>query len=145
MRTIIGLDGKTHAWNYHRIASKGAKRESRSKYHLRARDIIREIYPGHIVLEEVTLPGSRQRGKGYKLSLDFFIPMLDLAVEVHGQQHYHFIPFFHKDKRGFVQALNRDDDKAEWCEMNGVDLVILKYSDFEDDWKQQLKRRTNNS
>ena len=141
MRTIIGLDGREHKWNWSNKPPK--KRNDVSKYHKLARQLISKTYPSYLVYEELPLPGSRKPGKGFKLFMDFYIPGLNLAIEVHGRQHYEFVPFFHKTKRGFAQALNRDDDKKEWCEINGIDLIELSYLETEDDWTYKLTSRSS--
>ena len=30
---------------------------------------------------------------------------------------------------------------AEWCEKNQIELIVLKYSDTEDKWREQIERR----
>lgn len=142
MKEVIGLNGKTYKWNLSGYkVYENEDRAARSKYHLAARKLIRKVYGTYRIIEEVKLPGSGSAAKKSALFLDFYIPSIYLAVEVHGEQHYKFIPFFHKTKAGYIQAQNRDDDKKEWCRINDVDLVTLKYSDSEDDWEQQLRQR----
>ena len=68
------------------------------------------------------------------------IPVIRLAVEVHGRQHYEHIPFFHETKKDFVLAKARDEDKVDWCELNNIELITLKYSETDDEWRKQLKR-----
>lgn len=80
-------------------------------------------YPQQTILEDFIIPGS-------KLSLDFFIPRLKKAYEVNGDQHYQSIPFFHGaiNENKFAKQVNRDIKKAEWCEMNGIDLIEIRES-----------------
>lgn len=73
------------------------------------------------------------------LFLDFFIPQIKLAIEVHGQQHYEYTPFFHKTKADFLLAKAKDEDKIEWCEINKVDIVVLKYCDTDEQWREQIE------
>ena len=35
----------------------------------------------------------------------------------------------------------RDKIKLEWCEINNINLIELKYSDNIDLWRQQIERR----
>ena len=65
------------------------------------------------------------------------MPSISLAIEVHGRQHYEFVPFFHKTKSDFLLARKRDRDKAEWCNLNNVTLVVLPH-DEEDKWKNLI-------
>ena len=62
-----------------------------------------------------------------------------MAIEVHGQQHYEYSPFFHKTKAGFYQSLKRDEIKTEWCKLNNFNLDMWSGSDGED-IKKILKR-----
>ena len=62
-----------------------------------------------------------------------------IAVEVHGRQHYEHIPFFHKTKRDFLLARARDEDKQDWCELNNIELIVLKYSGSDDEWRTAIK------
>ena len=87
------------------------------------------------------MPGSVNPAKKSVLYLDFLIPNVKIGVEVHGRQHYEYIPFFHKSKAGFLQAQSRDRTKAEWCEKTQIELIVLKYSDTEDKWREQIERR----
>lgn len=65
-----------------------------------------------------------------RLQLDFYIDELRMAVEVQGEQHYRFIPHFHKDLAGFYALQKRDKDKAYLCEKNGVELYeVFTYTD----------------
>jgi very-short-patch-repair endonuclease len=101
--------------------------------------LLKEIYHSYRILEEVKLPGSTASHRRSVLYLDFFIPNLRLGIEVHGQQHYEYSPFFHKNKAAFLKAQSRDEDKLKWCELNDIELVVLKYSDNEDDWRNTIK------
>jgi len=73
------------------------------------------------------------------LFLDFLIPQIKLAIEVHGQQHYEYTPFFHKNKADFISGQAKDEDKIEWCELNRVDIIVLKYSDTDEQWRDQIE------
>ena len=67
------------------------------------------------ILEEVTLPGTKTSSRRTLLYADLYIPNRDLIVEVHGEQHFKFNSFFHKDKMAFFKAQARDKDKRAWC------------------------------
>ena len=137
-----GFNGKIYSWNLDKYTVYGDNdRSVRSKYHLLARKIIKEVYSSYRLLEEVKLPGSVDTRKMSVLYVDFFIPNLSIAIEVHGQQHYEYIPFFHKTKLGFAQALVRDSKKQDWCDLNDIELIVLKYSESEDEWRRKLQRR----
>jgi len=130
---VIDLDGKKSVLKLTGYTVGIQNRVARSKYHLEARKLLRKTYPTLQLLEEVSIP-IRQ---GITLYLDFFLPLIKLCVEVHGEQHYKFIPFFHTDKIGFLRQLGRDRDKEEWCNINNINLIILKY-DKMDNWSEQV-------
>lgn len=92
---------------------------------------IDKLYPGQTVLEEFFIPGE-------KLRIDFFLPRLKLAVEVMGEQHFKYNPFFHGNKEGFMASKARDTRKALWCELNDIKLVMVDESMSEEDIEKVL-------
>jgi hypothetical protein len=137
---VVGLNNKEYILDIKKYIIKNNDTKKKSRYHILARELLNDmfVYP---VLEEVKLPGSRCPSKKSTLFLDFFIPQIDLAVEVHGKQHYEYCKFFHKTKAGFLTSLKRDSIKEEWCEKNEINLIILKYSDTVEDWRKQIDSR----
>lgn len=136
---VFGINGKEYVWNLSKYDIKNDNTRSRSKPHLRARSLLKEIYHSYRILEEVKLPGSTARHKKGVLYLDFYIPQIKKAFEVHGQQHYAYNPFFHKNMADFILAKGRDEDKMVWCDLNGVDLVVLNCSNTDEEWRQQIE------
>jgi len=135
----IGINGREYTWNLNGYNVAANDTRKRSKYHMRARSLLREIFHSYRMLEEVKLPGSTVSHRKGVLFLDFLIPQIKLGIEVHGQQHYEYTPFFHKNKADFVIAKAKDEDKIEWCELNKVDLIVLKYSDTDAQWREQIE------
>ena len=111
----------------------------RSFYHLQARELIVELFHPYQVLEEVTLPGSSM--KRSKLALDFLIPSCTIGIEVHGEQHFKYTPFFHKSKAGFAQAKKRDLDKKEWCRINDIKLIELRWDESVEYWREKIEHQ----
>ena len=136
---VIGINGKEYIWNLTAYDVFNDDTRKRSKYHIRARAILKEIYNSYRILEEVKLPGSTALHRKSVLYLDFYIPSIKLGVEVHGQQHYEYNSFFHRSKADFIKGQVRDDDKISWCELNGIELITLKYSESDDEWRQRIK------
>ena len=62
------------------------------------------------------------------LELDCYNPGLKLAAEYNGEQHYKYIPFFHKNKEAFLNQKYRDDMKHRICKEKGIDLIIIPYT-----------------
>jgi|APSaa5957512622_1039677.scaffolds.fasta_scaffold203420_2 hypothetical protein len=127
--TTTDLDGYESAW-----IPKAGRSSNASKLHLIAKDIIKELYPVHIILEEVTLPIRR----GTKLRADFFIPSHLIIVEVQGKQHFEFNSFHYNNRRDFAKAKARDGLKKEWTYLNDIELVELPYNESRDEWVGRL-------
>lgn len=137
---VIGINGKEYTWNLTNYAVFKDNIRARSKYHLRARNLLKEIFHSYRILEEVKLPGSTAKHRKGVLYLDFYIPQINKAFEVHGQQHYEFTPFFHKTKANFILSVTKDQDKETWCELNNIKLLILKYSESDEQWRNQIEQ-----
>ena len=137
---VTGLNNKEYNLDLKKYIVRENNTKKKSKYHLLARNLIKEVFNSYTILEEVKLPGSRDPSKKSVLFLDFLIPGVMMGIEVHGQQHYEFSQFFHKTKAGYYQSLKRDQTKEEWCKLNGINLTVLKYSDNIKKWKKQIER-----
>jgi hypothetical protein len=62
------------------------------------------------------------------LELDGYNEELQLAYEYNGEQHYEYIPFFHRaGLSGLVKQKERDKLKEELCIKNGIYLIIIPY------------------
>lgn len=103
-----------------------------SSYHNAAREIIKEKYPTLQIIEEH--PIKVEKTTYY---LDFYLPLIKLAVEVQGSQHYEFSALFHGSQAGFIAQKKRDVAKAEFLEDKGIRLVALKFNEQEK-WKDQI-------
>ena len=135
---VYGLNGREYNLDLKKYIRND--RSKRSFYHIRAREIIKDIFHGYTVLEEVKLPGSVNPAKRSVLYLDFFISNVKIAIEVHGQQHFKYTPFFHKSKAGFLKAKARDRNKAEWCDINDINLIVLRFDESEEYWREKIER-----
>lgn len=137
----VGFDGKTRTWNTSKHVISNDDPRRRSNLHIRARKILQNLFLYDTILEEVSLPGSHKPSRRSTLYADFFIPQRRLVVEVHGRQHYEYISHFHSTKAAFHKARGRDKDKIRWCDINSIDIVILKYSNADEEWKQSILDR----
>ena len=108
---------------------------NKSSYHLAARSILSSIYPTMQILEELPICVR----KSEILYLDFYLPLNKIAVEVHGEQHYKFIPYYHRDILGFMKSKNRDKDKMMWCDMNGIRYIELPFNESLELWHNRIK------
>lgn len=122
---VFDLDGNQHKWTL-----KHSPKSNCSSYHRFARDLLKEIYPLDTICEELILPG-------LGLTVDFFLPLRRLGVEVQGEQHYKFNKHFHKDEFGFGRSRLRDNDKKRWFEVNNLNFVELNWEN-QDEWRNQI-------
>ncbi len=90
----------------------------RSKRQYEVGQILKQRYKLDSILEDVTIPGTR-------LSLDFYLPQRQIAVEVQGEQHGEFNPFFHEDMSDFNAQQDRDAQKLQFCELNNIKLLTF--------------------
>ena len=134
-----GLDGQIHNWKLHGYVVRASESRPRSKLHLKARTILKDIFPTVQILEEVAAPITRTE----KLFFDFYINTVKLVVEVHGQQHYKFNTLFHSSAQDFANQRKRDRRKAEWCEYNNITYVELPYNEDEDQWRFRINQRND--
>ena len=99
---------------------------SKSKFQKNVKSFLKEYWSNHVVFEEFPVVGTR-------LSLDFFNANKHIAIEVQGDQHTKYVPFFHgKYKNNYLQQLKRDHQKQQFCELNNIKLVEIYSSDIID-------------
>tara|TARA_R100000808_G_C2147285_1_gene155232 strand:- start:2669 stop:3085 length:417 start_codon:yes stop_codon:yes gene_type:complete len=132
---VTGFDGREHALTFKRFRGNSG-RDNKSSHHIRARELLSELFPYQRIYEEVTLPGSKTISTGL-LYADFLIPNKYIIVEVHGKQHYEYCSHFHKTKADFMKSRKRDKKKIEWCELNDFTIIVLPYNK-EDQWKNLI-------
>ncbi len=133
---IRGLDDKIYLWSPLTAAS---RTPVRSKLHKKAYDLLEKFYPYDTILEEVTLPGSKDQFGKKSLRADMFLPARRILIEVHGEQHYKFNKFFFKNKLHFYRAKARDLDKREWCHLNDIEFIVLNYNEDLDEWERKIR------
>jgi len=96
---------------------------SRSKFQFFVKQHIKQYWFNHIVFEEFPIVGT-------KLSLDFYNANKKIAIEVQGQQHIKYTPFFHGNyKNNYLAQLDRDKKKLKFCEINDLRLIEIYPND----------------
>lgn len=130
---VRDLDG--NAGNWHLTGHIAYGTINKSDLHIRARSILHNEYPTLQVLEEVPI----SIRKGETLYLDFYLPLKKICCEVHGEQHYKFVQFYHQNMMGFLKSQKRDREKAEWCELNGIKYITFPFDRTDEEWKEILK------
>lgn len=82
---------------------------------------------------------------GQNLEIDVYNDDLKLAFEYSGQQHYKYIPFFHKNYEAFQTQRYRDEMKKTKCKENGITLIEIPYTikieDIESFIRLELNKR----
>lgn len=133
---VLDLSGKKKPWKLTGHLSTNQKYidRPRSELHVTARKLLAELFPTLQILEEVPI----HIDNNITLYLDFYLPLLQTAVEVHGQQHYAFNSFYHSKKWDFIIQKQNDKIKKQWCDLNNIDLIILPYNEKIDEWKQRF-------
>lgn len=129
---VIGLDGTSTYWKLSGNITKATL--NKSSLHIRARNLLYDMFPTMQILEEVSIPVR----KSEVLYLDFYIPLKKICIEVHGEQHYKFVQFYHNTILGFIKAKKRDSDKKEWCDTNSIIYVDLPYDETDDKWRERI-------
>ncbi len=138
---VVGLDGREYIWppRGHDETTQGELQKS--KLHLSILEFLKLQFPGDMILQELPLPGSSVP----PLRVDFYLPLRKLVVEADGEQHYKFVPFFHKNKMGYLKSMDRDKKKKNWLETNGILLLRLpERADWECLLKNALSGSTTN-
>lgn len=130
---VKDLDGNIYHWKLIGNIS-NSYNENKSSYHLTARQVIKDCFPTLKILEEVPI----QIRKSETLFLDFYLPLNKKCIEVHGEQHYTFSRFYHKDRIGFLRHKKRDKEKQEWCIYNNIQYIELPYNETIDEWKKRI-------
>jgi hypothetical protein len=131
---VVDFKGHYHNWPPKSQRPALDAERPRSELHVKVRELLTQLFPTYLILEEIRLPGTR-------LFADFVIPNLPLIVEGHGRQHYEYIEHFHKNVFGFAASRKRDNDKIIWCAMNKIPIVELCYKDTVDEWRSVIERQ----
>ncbi len=127
------LDGIEYEWKIPYKIIQGNKRKT-SFDHEGAKIILEQLYPNFQIYEEIPIRVINKK----TLYIDLYIKQLNLALEVHGQQHYAFSSLFHKTKLDFINQQRNDRFKTEWCDLNGINLLVLDNKETRL-WKDQIK------
>lgn len=68
------------------------------------------------------------KGKTHKLPFDFYLPDYNICIEFNGKQHYMPIKLFGGEKY-FDLIKKRDKIKYEYCKINTIKLLVIKYDE----------------
>lgn len=86
-----------------------------------------------------------------KLKFDFYLPLYNLCIEYDGEQHFRPVSFgcsnLEKVKQNYENTKNNDKIKNQFCKQNQIDLLRIKYTEFNNIdtiLKQRLNLSTQN-
>jgi hypothetical protein len=133
MIKVLGFDGREYKMNLDKVVRQYTPPSS---YHQKAIDILTTICPSARYYSEVTLLGCKGV-EGRELCADIFVPSFMAIIEIHGEQHYKYVKHFHKSIDGFHKYVRNDQKKKEWCELNDISYIELKY-DQQDKWEDLI-------
>jgi hypothetical protein len=107
-----------------------------SKLELKAKFVLESIFKRPFL--KIRPQFLRNDVTGQNLEIDLYNDELKLGVEVNGDQHYRFIPYFHRNKEAFRNQRYRDEMKKVKCRDNGITLIEIPYKVGEDGLKPYL-------
>lgn len=134
---VKDLDGNIYNWQIKGQIVPAYDTRNRSQLHLMARKLLYELFPTIPILEEVPV----QIIKGTTQYFDFYLNTIKLVVEPHGAQHYKFNTLFHVNAHDFIRQRKLDQQKREWCKLNGLTYIELPFNETVDQWRDRIINR----
>jgi hypothetical protein len=93
--------------------------DSRSKFQKLVKDFFKDYWHRDVVFEEFPIAGTR-------MTFDLYNANEKIAIEVQGDQHTRYVPFFHGNyKSNYLMQLKRDHQKNDFCELNEIKLIEI--------------------
>lgn len=93
--------------------------DSRSKFQKLVKDFFKDYWRGDVVFEEFPVAGTR-------MTFDFYNANEKVAIEVQGDQHIKYVPFFHKGyQNNYMAQQRRDHEKNDFCDLNDIKLILI--------------------
>lgn len=112
-----------------KIDRRGGFRYKRGKITSGERKVLSYLRTNGIkYLREVTFKDLINPMTGNHLYFDFYVPKFKVIIEVQGDQHYRFIPDFHKDQKQFEYQQLKDEFKREYCLKHHYNLIAIPYN-----------------
>ncbi len=66
-----------------------------------------------------------------KYRYDFYLPVQNIIIEFHGQQHYQYTSYFYRSQTDFKAACERDRKKISYALANHKPIYIIPYYDLD--------------
>lgn len=109
--------------------------KSRSNLQFKVKQFLKPFWKFHIVYEEFPVYGSQMK-------VDILNATYKFAVEVNGEQHSKYNPFFHnKNRQNFLNSLGRDEKKRKWAELNEFKFIEIEYNEVKTLTKQWFEEK----
>jgi len=99
-----------------------------SKGEIECRNVLEDLFDASFEKARPDFLNNPVTGGSQNLELDCYSPLLKLAVEYNGIQHYNFTPYFHKNKEAFHNQKYRDELKRRMCIDNMITLIEVPYT-----------------
>ena len=127
---MLSFTGKEISKNCEKYRIKWDKK-SASKIQTAVKNFLRQFWEKHIVYEEFPQFQTQNR-------VDFLNATKKIAIEVDGNQHDEYVPFFHNNSpENYLNSLERDSLKRQWLELNGYTVIQIKQNEVKNltnDW-----------
>ena len=69
--------------------------------------------------------------RGGRFRYDFYLPSFNILIEVDGEQHFHQVAKFQKNKTDFLKQQENDRRKNSYALANNIPLFRIPYWEFE--------------
>ena len=73
------------------------------------------------------IPNENMFCKRHYLTVDFYLPDLNLIIEMNGEQHYQYVEHFHTKVWTLEDQQIRDDTLRAYCKTHKISLLEIKY------------------
>ncbi len=120
------------------------KETAASSYEREVLAALKELYPRMIILRQVQL-AKETHTRVRSTRVDFYMPELDLCIEVDGEHHFKPVEYDEHAQADFERRQAMDRAKDEFLEMAGHKVLHVPYTVINDglkDWlKEQIKKK----
>lgn len=126
IKIICPKHGEFEQVAHSHLMGHGCPKCRESKGQLKVRTFLRDKFPNITFIEQY-----RDTFLG-RLSYDFYLPSLKIAIEYNGAQHYMPVSIFGGEET-FKKQVERDERKLNLSQENGILLVSIKYNRDKED------------
>lgn len=65
--------------------------------------------------------------KNGRFRFDYYLPQLNILLEIDGEQHFHYVSKFFRNRQDFLKACEHDRRKNSYCLANNIKLYRIPY------------------